>query len=70
MSYDSACIHTGLGRATAKHLLRTGEYHVIGAVRDLDKVRFMTSRPSVGKGACLRKRRHIRLSMCSRVLIC
>jgi protochlorophyllide reductase len=29
---------SGLGRATAKHLLRTGEYHVIGAVRDLDKM--------------------------------
>jgi hypothetical protein len=28
----------GLGRATAAALLRTGEYHVIGAVRDLDKV--------------------------------
>ena len=30
--------HAGLGRATAKAMLRTGEYHVIGAVRDLDKV--------------------------------
>jgi len=29
---------SGLGRATVKHLLRTGEYHVIGAVRDLDKM--------------------------------
>lgn len=29
---------SGLGRATARALLRTGEYHVIGAVRDLDKV--------------------------------
>ena len=31
-------MHAGLGRATVKHLLRTGEYHVIGAVRDLEKV--------------------------------
>jgi hypothetical protein len=31
-------VHAGLGRATVKHLLRTGEYHVIGAVRDLEKV--------------------------------
>jgi hypothetical protein len=29
---------SGLGRATVKHLLRTGEYHVIGAVRDLEKM--------------------------------
>lgn len=29
---------SGLGRKTAKALLRTGEYHVIGAVRDLDKM--------------------------------
>jgi len=29
---------SGLGRATVKHLLRTGEYYVIGAVRDLDKM--------------------------------
>jgi len=29
---------SGLGRATARALLRTGEYHVIGAVRDLDKM--------------------------------
>jgi len=28
---------SGLGRKTAQALLRTGEYHVIGAVRDLDK---------------------------------
>ena len=33
-----ARVHAGLGRATVKHLLRTGEYHVIGAVRDLEKV--------------------------------
>jgi len=29
---------SGLGKQTAKHLLRTGEYHVIGAVRDLEKM--------------------------------
>jgi NAD(P)-dependent dehydrogenase (short-subunit alcohol dehydrogenase family) len=29
---------SGLGRKTAQALLRTGEYHVIGAVRDLDKM--------------------------------
>ena len=29
---------SGLGRKTAAALLRTGEYHVIGAVRDLDKM--------------------------------
>lgn len=29
---------SGLGRKTAMALLRTGEYHVIGAVRDLDKM--------------------------------
>mmetsp|Transcript_16905 Transcript_16905/g.23919 ORF Transcript_16905/g.23919 Transcript_16905/m.23919 type:complete len:576 (+) Transcript_16905:203-1930(+) len=29
---------SGLGRKTAEALLRTGEYHVIGAVRDLDKM--------------------------------
>jgi len=29
---------SGLGRKTAKALLATGEYHVIGAVRDLDKM--------------------------------
>merc|ERR1711957_664645 len=29
---------SGLGRKTAQALLRTGEYHVIGAVRDIDKM--------------------------------
>ena len=29
---------SGLGRKTARHLLRTGQYHVVGAVRDLDKM--------------------------------
>jgi protochlorophyllide reductase len=29
---------SGLGRKTAAALLQTGEYHVIGAVRDLDKM--------------------------------
>eukprot|EP00634_Sargassococcus_sp_CCMP2135_P011644 CAMPEP_0198658200 /NCGR_PEP_ID=MMETSP1467-20131203/23587_1 /TAXON_ID=1462469 /ORGANISM="unid. sp., Strain CCMP2135" /LENGTH=553 /DNA_ID=CAMNT_0044394457 /DNA_START=1 /DNA_END=1662 /DNA_ORIENTATION=+ len=29
---------SGLGRKTAKALLRTGAYHVVGAVRDLDKM--------------------------------
>lgn len=29
---------SGLGRKTAQALLRTGEYHVVGAVRDLDKM--------------------------------
>ncbi|KAL7570308.1 hypothetical protein ACA910_017157 [Epithemia clementina (nom. ined.)] len=29
---------SGLGRKTAMALLRTGEYHVIGAVRDVDKM--------------------------------
>ena len=29
---------SGLGRETAKALLRTGKYHVIGAVRDMDKM--------------------------------
>lgn len=29
---------SGLGRKTAQALLRSGEYHVIGAVRDLDKM--------------------------------
>ena len=29
---------SGLGRKTAQALLRTGKYHVIGAVRDLDKM--------------------------------
>lgn len=30
---------SGLGRKTARALLRTGKYHVVGAVRDLDKMR-------------------------------
>lgn len=29
---------SGLGRKTAQALLRTGDYHVIGAVRDIDKM--------------------------------
>mmetsp|Transcript_2987 Transcript_2987/g.8734 ORF Transcript_2987/g.8734 Transcript_2987/m.8734 type:complete len:551 (-) Transcript_2987:70-1722(-) len=29
---------SGLGRKTARALLRTGRYHVVGAVRDLDKM--------------------------------
>jgi len=29
---------SGLGRKTAQALLRTGEYHVVGAVRDIDKM--------------------------------
>mmetsp|Transcript_19361 Transcript_19361/g.59619 ORF Transcript_19361/g.59619 Transcript_19361/m.59619 type:complete len:567 (+) Transcript_19361:187-1887(+) len=29
---------SGLGRKTARALLRTGKYHVVGAVRDLDKM--------------------------------
>merc|ERR1719371_102249 len=29
---------SGLGRKTAKALLATGQYHVVGAVRDLDKM--------------------------------
>ena len=29
---------SGLGRKTAKALLETGDYHVVGAVRDLDKM--------------------------------
>ena len=29
---------SGMGRKTARALLRTGEYHVVGAVRDLDKM--------------------------------
>jgi NAD(P)-dependent dehydrogenase (short-subunit alcohol dehydrogenase family) len=29
---------SGLGRQTAKHLLKTGRWHVIGAVRDLEKM--------------------------------
>lgn len=29
---------SGLGRKTAGALLRTGQYHVVGAVRDLDKM--------------------------------
>jgi protochlorophyllide reductase len=29
---------SGMGRKAAQALLRTGEYHVIGAVRDLDKM--------------------------------
>jgi len=29
---------SGLGRATVRHLLRTGKYHVVGAVRDVDKM--------------------------------
>ena len=29
---------SGLGRKTARELLRTGDYHVVGAVRDLDKM--------------------------------
>ena len=29
---------SGLGRKAALALLRTGDYHVIGAVRDLDKM--------------------------------
>lgn len=29
---------SGLGRKTAQALLRTGQYHVVGAVRDLDKM--------------------------------
>lgn len=29
---------SGLGRKTAQALLRSGEYHVVGAVRDLDKM--------------------------------
>ena len=27
---------SGLGKATTKALLRSGDYHVIGAVRDLE----------------------------------
>jgi len=29
---------SGLGRKTARAMLRTGQYHVVGAVRDLDKM--------------------------------
>merc|ERR1719337_181694 len=29
---------SGLGRSAAKHLLRTGQYHVVGAVRDMEKM--------------------------------
>lgn len=29
---------SGLGRKTTQALLRTGEYHVVGAVRDIDKM--------------------------------
>ena len=29
---------SGLGRKTAQALLRTGQYHVVGAVRDIDKM--------------------------------
>jgi hypothetical protein len=29
---------SGLGKMTARALLRTGEWHVVGAVRDLDKM--------------------------------
>ena len=29
---------SGLGRKTAAALLRTGRYHVVGAVRDIDKM--------------------------------
>jgi Dehydrogenases with different specificities (related to short-chain alcohol dehydrogenases) len=29
---------SGLGRKTAQALLRTGQYHVIGGVRDIDKM--------------------------------
>ena len=29
---------SGLGRATARALLRTGQYHVVGAVRDMEKM--------------------------------
>lgn len=29
---------SGLGRKTAAALLRTGQYHVVGAVRDIDKM--------------------------------
>ena len=29
---------SGLGRKTARALLQTGQYHVVGAVRDLDKM--------------------------------
>jgi protochlorophyllide reductase len=29
---------SGLGKMTAKALLRTGQYHVVGAIRDLDKM--------------------------------
>jgi protochlorophyllide reductase len=29
---------SGLGRKTAQALLRTGDYHVVGAVRDVDKM--------------------------------
>jgi NADP-dependent 3-hydroxy acid dehydrogenase YdfG len=30
---------SGLGKHTAKQLLETGQWHVIGAVRDLDKMK-------------------------------
>ena len=30
---------SGLGKYTAKELLKTGEWHVIGAVRDMDKMK-------------------------------
>jgi NADP-dependent 3-hydroxy acid dehydrogenase YdfG len=29
---------SGLGKMTARALLRTGQYHVVGGVRDLDKM--------------------------------
>ena len=29
---------SGLGKSTARALLRTGQYHVIGGVRDIDKM--------------------------------
>ena len=41
---------SGLGKQTAKHLLKTGRWHVIGACRDLDK---MAQVAEDGKPKCI-----------------
>ena len=40
---------SGLGRKTAKALLRTGKYHVVGAVRDLDKMEVIAELDEFGE---------------------
>merc|ERR1719506_525222 len=41
---------SGLGRKTARALLRTGKYHVVGAVRDLDKMELVAEMDEFNMG--------------------